>query len=129
MNMLNWNCRGLGNPGTVRDLHQMVKEKHPNFVFLIETLCSKKRLEYIRVKLGFTGLFVVDPVGKSGGLALLWKDERTLEIYNYSRRHINATIQKGDGSAYWKFTGFYGHPVCARRQESWALLKHLKSHS
>jgi hypothetical protein len=27
---------------TIRDLHQMVKEKHPSFVFLIETICSKK---------------------------------------------------------------------------------------
>jgi hypothetical protein len=33
MSILCWNCRGLGNPVTVRDLHRMVKEKGPDLVF------------------------------------------------------------------------------------------------
>jgi hypothetical protein len=32
------------------------------------------------VKIGFDGVFVVDPVGRSGGLTLFWKDEVQLEI-------------------------------------------------
>ena len=35
------------------------------------------------MKLGFEGLFVVEPRGKSGGLALLWKERNVLEIQNY----------------------------------------------
>jgi ribonuclease HI len=128
MNMLSWNCRGLGTPRSVRDLHQMVKEMHPRFVFLMETLSSKFRMEWLRVKLGFAACFVVEPVGRSGGLALLWKEEREIEIYNFSRRHINAIVKDGFGNGCWKFTGFYGHPVSARRVESWEILKHLKSH-
>jgi hypothetical protein len=50
----------------------MVKEKKPNFLFLIETISSKKRMEVLRVRLGFEGLFVVEPVGRSGELALFW---------------------------------------------------------
>lgn len=49
----------------------MVQEKKPNFVFLIETLCKRKTMEKIICKLGFEGLFAVNPVGRSGGLALL----------------------------------------------------------
>jgi exonuclease III len=128
MNMLSWNCQGLGHSRTVRDLHRMAKEKHPSFVFLIETLCSKSCLEWLRVMLGFVGLFVVDLVGRSGGLTIFWKEDCLLEIYNYSRRHINAIIKVGDGGVCWKFTGFHGHPVCAQRLESWALLKHLRTH-
>lgn len=105
----------------------MVKEKQPSFVFLIETICSKQCTEWIQVKLGFAGCFVVDPVGRSGGLALLWRVTGTLEIFNFSRRHINATVKANMENPTWKFTCFYGHPVSGRRAESWALLNHLKS--
>ena len=73
MSLINWNCRRLGNPWTIHDLSQMVKEKKPSFLFLIETISSKKLIEGLRVQLGFEGLFVVEPVGRSGGLALSWK--------------------------------------------------------
>jgi exonuclease III len=69
MNILSWNCQGIGSPWKVRDLHLLVKENNPNILFLMETKCKKSRLEYLRVKLGYGGLFVVDSVGRSGGLA------------------------------------------------------------
>jgi hypothetical protein len=106
----------------------MVKEMHPRFVFLVETLSLKFRMEWLCVKLGFASCFVVEPIGRSGGLALLWKEEREVEIYNYSYRHINAIVKDGVGSSCWKFTSFYGLPVSSRRVESWDLLKHLKTH-
>ncbi|XP_062151970.1 uncharacterized protein LOC133860363 [Alnus glutinosa] len=34
-----------------------------------------------------------------------------------------------DGNYCWKFTGFYGHPESVKQEESWTLLKHLKSHA
>jgi hypothetical protein len=103
-----------------------VKDKNPTFIFLMETITSKSHLEKIRCRLGFDGLFVVDPVGRSGGLALLWKNSDRLEIYNYSRSHIQAIVKDFEGNDHWKLTGFYGHPEHDRRKESWALLKHLK---
>ncbi|XP_059436727.1 uncharacterized protein LOC132169767 [Corylus avellana] len=126
MSLVSWNCRGLGNPRTVCDLDQMVKEKKPSFLFLMETISNKKRMERLRVKLGFEGLFVVEPVGKSGGLALFWKVAEELEIQNYSRRHINAIVKMSDNEVPWKLTGFYGHPDPTKRMESWSLLSHLK---
>ena len=69
--MLSWNCRGLGHPWIVQVLIDLVRCKKPSIIFLMETLCSKNILESIKLKLGFDGLFVVDCVGRSGGLALL----------------------------------------------------------
>jgi exonuclease III len=66
MNILSWNCRGLGNPWTIRDLCQLTKEKNPSLVFLMETKLRRKKMELIRCKLGFKNLFVVDCVGKGG---------------------------------------------------------------
>jgi ribonuclease HI/exonuclease III len=124
---LSWNCRGLGNPQTVRDLCRLVKEKRPGLVFLLETKLQAKRIEYIRVRTGFESAFVVDSIGRSGGLALMWKGDINVEIQNYSRRHINAIVRTFDNGPLWKFTGFYGHPVASKRRESWCLLEFLMS--
>jgi hypothetical protein len=96
MILLSWNCQGLGNPRVIRDLCHLVKDKRLTFLFLMETKSSKVTMEFVCVKLGFEGLFVVDPVGHSGGLALLWKEKNEVEIQNYTRKHINAIIKHTD---------------------------------
>jgi exonuclease III len=53
MKLISWNCQGLGNPGVVRDLQQMVKEKKPTLLFLMETKSRQRTMEVLRVKLGF----------------------------------------------------------------------------
>jgi exonuclease III len=93
MNILSWNCRGLGNPRTVQVFLLLVKEKRPNLVFLMETKLRKLKLESIRTKLAFENMFVVDCVGKSGGLALFWEEGWEVEVQNYSHRHINAIVR------------------------------------
>jgi hypothetical protein len=127
MRMLSWNCQGLGNPLIVRDIRQMVKEKGPHLVFLMETKLMNKKSDYLRIKLGFDCIFVVDCVGRSGGLMLLWKNEANLTIQNYSRRHINVTTSYGMDGEFWKITCFYGHPDTTKRKEAWALLRHLSN--
>jgi len=125
MNVLSWNCRGLGNPLTVQTLRRLVRTKKPNLVFLMETKQVSKSLESVRVKLGFEANFVVDSIGRSGGLALLWNLETKVEVQNFSRRHINATVLDEKTGNLWNFTGFYGNPETARRSESWAILRFL----
>ena len=110
MNIISWNCRGLGNPRTVNELYRLVKAKKTSLVFLMETKLRKEKLERVRVKLGFPNMFEVDSVGKSGGLALFWNKEEKVEIQNFSRRHINASVIYGRSGNPWKFTSFYGHP-------------------
>jgi hypothetical protein len=63
----------------------MVKERRPTFVFLMETISSKQYMEVICKKIGFDRVFVVNPIGRSGGLAFLWNSESTVEVFNYSR--------------------------------------------
>jgi len=127
MIVLSWNCRGLGNPRAVRSLCFLVKEKRPDLVFLMETKLNKKRDESIRCKLGFDQCFVVECIGKSGGLMLLWRNQNGVEIQNYSQSHINAVVRCKHDDSPWKLTGFYGNPDTARRNESWALLWHLST--
>lgn len=114
MIILSWNCRRLGNPRPVRDLHQMVKDKKPKMVFIMETKLSSRRTDFLKRKLGFENIFAVDSVGRSGGLALLWRDEVQVVIQNYSRWHINAVVSIYNNGDSWIFTGFYGHPEIAK---------------
>jgi hypothetical protein len=94
-------------------------------LFLMETKFRNAKLQAIRGNFGYEGMITVEPVGRSGGLAFLWMDTREVEIINYSLRHISATIRLVDFDFSWKFTGFYGHPDRAMREESWQLLNHL----
>jgi exonuclease III len=59
MRLLSWNCRGLGNPCTVRELLLLLKEKDPSVLFLSETRLDSIGVENLRVTLKFAGAFCV----------------------------------------------------------------------
>uniref|UniRef100_A0A803P4L4 Reverse transcriptase domain-containing protein n=1 Tax=Cannabis sativa TaxID=3483 RepID=A0A803P4L4_CANSA len=48
-------------------------------------------------------------MGKSGGLALLWKEPFEVSVKAFTISHIDAIVENGLGFA-WRFTGFYGNP-------------------
>lgn len=50
-----WNCRGLGNPETVREFHNIVRLDAPTLVFLSETKIDGKRIVDLTSWLGFGG--------------------------------------------------------------------------
>ena len=103
----------------------MVRMERPDVVFLMETLVEESKLEQIRVKLRYDNKLVCPRDGHSGGLALFWKNTFPLAINNYSKNHIDATIQclkKGR----WRLTSFYGYPETCKRQESREFLRHLQ---
>ena len=127
MNSLGWNCRGLGNPRSVRALHDLVRCWGPKIVFLSETKVRKNRIERIKDRIGFTNGLSVPCHGRSGGLALLWTRDINLEIKSYSNHHIDAVITEESSNFIWCFTGFYGHPQSHMRQQSWNLLEFLKN--
>lgn len=43
------------------------------------------RVEGLKRRMRMKGCFVMEPVGKKGGLALLWVSDLDLEILNYSQ--------------------------------------------
>ena len=48
-------------------LMDLVHTKKPHFVFLMETLLAKEKMDHIRQRLGYEGSFVVGSLGHSGG--------------------------------------------------------------
>ncbi|VFQ58504.1 unnamed protein product [Cuscuta campestris] len=128
MSIISWNCRGLGNLRIVQEVAELVFAKKPDFVFLMETKGARDKAEVLRVKIGFEGLFVVDSVGASGGLALLWRSNRSVNLISYSRFHVDVMVSL-EGALPWRLTGFYGNPRRDLRQTSWDLLRSLKVRS
>ncbi|XP_042964610.1 uncharacterized protein LOC122298825 [Carya illinoinensis] len=126
MNLLSWNCRGLGNPRAVRILNMLIKAKLPSLVFLLETKCSKSKVEAVKQLIKFDNCLVVDSVGSSGGLAMMWKNSLEVQLINFTRWHISVMVTDKRHNAPWMLTGFYGHPVTSQRKISWNLLGALK---
>ena len=67
MSTISWNCRGLGNPCTVRTLQDLVSRCQPKFIFLIEMKINREKVEKVQRRLRFDGLFFVE--GVNAGVA------------------------------------------------------------
>ena len=67
MNILCWNCHGLGNPQTVQELGDLIRAQDPLVVFLAETWLDKARLEEIKARYKFKGLIEVSRISRGVG--------------------------------------------------------------
>lgn len=93
---MGWNCRGLENPRTVRALRDLIKGHNPKFVFLIETLSFAKKIKDLKIRFGFDQCFSVDKLGRSGGLAVLWKAPINFHMVSYSHNHIDVVFMENN---------------------------------
>ena len=94
-------------------------------VFLMETKVEKYVLERLGRKIQYPNLFVVPRVNIGGGLALFWKRDFDVDVQSFSVNHIDAITNHGVDDA-WRFTGFYGEPETANRENLWSLLRVLR---
>lgn len=93
MKIFSWNCRGLGNASAVRALCELIKTHKPDVVFLFETLVCARRIEEIRIRIGFAACFAVDCVGRSGGIGAFWREPNSCCLQTYSSNHIDFCIE------------------------------------
>ena len=93
-------------------------------MFLMETLVDKGKVEVIKEMIIYEGYYVVDNVGHSGGLAILWEEQQWATVLGSSRNHIDLKVTV-ESMGIWRLTGYYGHPERCRRHEAWELLQSL----
>ncbi|KAL0458054.1 UNVERIFIED_CONTAM: hypothetical protein Slati_0432600 [Sesamum latifolium] len=117
MNLLAWNCQGLGSPWTVRVLSELFRRHNPALVFLSENKCKKQKCEILKEKFNLFRVNV-DSRGKGGGLMLLWRKDINLVVHSFSTSHIDATVSTEESTNGWRFTSIYGQPDVAKRSES-----------
>ncbi|KAL8124615.1 hypothetical protein AgCh_012314 [Apium graveolens] len=81
-------------------------------------------MDWVQMKLGYQGMFVVECVRRSGSLAILWQKSDQVEVLSYSQNHIDVKINMENGSSS-HLTGLYGEPNQALRFRTWDLLRNL----
>lgn len=124
MNTINWNCQGMGSPWKIQFLQDVIRQQRPSFVFLCETLSSKKKMEWVRTRLKWQEMIVVEAQGRSGGLTLLWRVPDHVKLLRISQNHIDVEVHVDDIQP-WRLTGFYGEPNRNLRRRTYDLLRTL----
>ena len=90
-------------------------------MFLIESKAKCVCMERLRIKLGYAGKLVIDSMGRSSGLCLLWFDDVVVDLIPFTTFHIDVRVQSHHGKV-WRLIGFYGNPDSSQRDHSWTLL-------
>lgn len=111
------------DPPTVQHLREIHGQYFPEIIFLSETKKGKKYLENVVGHLGYHDLHTVEPIGRSGGMALMWKDSLTVKILQSDRRLIDAQITL-EGKEFY-FTGVYGDLVRSLRNDVWERIMRI----
>ncbi|TYG40901.1 hypothetical protein ES288_D12G131400v1 [Gossypium darwinii] len=124
MKFLSWNCRGLGNSAKIRKLKQLLAVNNPDIIFLSETKMSATDFRRVQNNCRLQNGLAVNSEGRSGGLALMWRDGMNVSIQNYSKHHIDSMVRLENNKTI-RVTGFYGHANPNRRRSSWDILRRV----
>ncbi|MBA0725626.1 hypothetical protein Golax_022194, partial [Gossypium laxum] len=110
----------------VRELKQLLVANVPDIVFLCEKKVHSNEFSRIRDRCRMDGYLAVSSEGKSGGLALMWREGVRVTVQNYSKYHIDSLVKMDNGEVF-RFTGIYGQTIPALRHQAWDMLKRVSS--
>lgn len=122
MDICCWNVRGAASSKFKSNVLDLIRSHHLDMLFLCEPRISGAKAISVVKTLGFPCFEVVDAVGFSGGLWLLWDDSRVhVEVVGTSDQTISACVAR-NGQDPWLFTGVYASPNAVKRGKMWDYL-------
>lgn len=98
-------------------LGDLLRYRKPDFIFLSKTISLGSKIELLCIKFSFAKCFAVDCIGRSDGLAVLWKSHVPCQVSGYSQNHIDIQFNENNMAA-WRMTCFYGLLERSRRKVS-----------
>ena len=119
-----WNFRDAGSPLTVSQLEEVVRLHSPELVFLAETKNKKFFMNKIRMRLRYDSLFVVDPIGRAGGLAVLWRRDLVVKRVLFTDFTIELNVEGKGTEEDWWFVGIYASSNDQLREQQWKTIEH-----
>ncbi|XP_060675556.1 uncharacterized protein LOC132804988 [Ziziphus jujuba] len=125
MNIFIWNVRGAGNQHFIRSTKTYIRQYNANILVLMETKIGGIQADKYLAKIGCSKAIKFDPIGFSGGIWILWKEEDvSIELIPLFNQTINVVIShrwKGQ----WLFIAFYASPITTIRHKLWTTLKEI----
>lgn len=126
MLILSWNCRGLRNISTVRNLRAFLRACNPQFAFLTETLIGESDALQFYNTLGFDNFYYIPAIGRSGGSVILWNNDIEVEVLRADKNVFHCRIHNIVGKD-WDLLCVYGHPQHHLRNRFWFNLSQYAS--
>uniref|UniRef100_A0A803LKW3 RNase H type-1 domain-containing protein n=1 Tax=Chenopodium quinoa TaxID=63459 RepID=A0A803LKW3_CHEQI len=125
MSILLWNARGIARRTFKKNFRQLLKDHDPEVVILTETKVKKSGVEELIENLPFNSFEVVDPVGLSGGILILWNSGvNSITTVTKDRRFIHAVIQVANKAPFF-ISVIYVSTCFKGRLELWGELINL----
>ncbi|XP_021827477.1 uncharacterized protein LOC110768097 [Prunus avium] len=118
-----WNVRGAASTKFKSTMLDLIRIHRMDILFVCEPRISGEKAISVVKSLGFHCFEIVDAIGFSGGLWLLWDNSKVhVEILGTSDQTISACVSWNGGPP-WLFTGVYASPCIRKRASLWEYLK------
>lgn len=110
--LLSWNCQGLGRALTVQNLGELVRSHVPSVIFLCETKQQSYRVNKLRRSLGYFKGEIVQPSDTAaGGLALWWRPDVDVQVIFKNHNFIDSIITVKTKTSFSELPGFMVHRI------------------
>ena len=117
--MLIWNCRGALNPNFHSLVSNLIRKHYLAILVIMETKVSGDRAKSITDRLPMDGAILVNNIGLSGGLWVLW-DFTQVEVTELSTMeqevHALVTLNTPNSLGPWLLFTVYASPRLAERR-------------
>lgn len=104
-------------------IKELRKKHFHELLFLMETMHSRDDLVDIQSWLEYDQVYTVEPVGKCGGLALLWKSSVQVDLKFVDKNLMDAQVQFG--AVNFCVSCVYGDPDRSKRSQAWERISRI----
>ena len=124
MQIVLWNCRGLGNPNKAEAVKVLLIMEPTNILLLQETKIEEDALLLLsKSKWKKNSGMVASARGTSGGLATLWSEEYFLQKASYAYQHwIYTNLHHIPSKTAMALFNLYVHVNLIEKKDCWNSL-------
>lgn len=120
--IISWNVQGAMNENGKLFIKDLVRNKRPDVVILMEPKCQSLRVRRFWTSLGFSFAFVMEAVGFSGGIWVLTNNSSNLSFRLVDLHAQVVTFEMWRDSLSWVCSAVYTSPIPAQRESMWRYL-------
>ena len=122
MNMLIWNCRGALNPNCFSLIFDLIHKHLPAILVIMEMKVSGDRARSIVNRLPMDGAILVNNIGLTGGLWVLW-DSTQVDVFELSTTeqevYVLVNLNSPNSQGPRLLSAVYASSRLAKRQILW----------